>query len=429
MYMQEQNSVSQLKDLIDHGTSPFHVVSKSIDRLRQEGFVALDLRESWRLSPGGKYFCRPFDGELFAFTVNGKDALLSPPRFAAAHTDFPALKIKPSPDICSNGYRTLNVEIYGGPLLHTFFDRPLSVSGKVALTSPDIFHPDIRFVDFRRPILIIPSLAIHMNPKANEGTPVDAQIHLKPLAGTADETASFMDHLARELDCSVSDILDFELYVYNHDPLEVVGLDGTFISSPRLDNLTSVSALLSGIIHGKRPSGINVIALFDNEEIGSRTKQGADSALFRILLEKIVKGLDPAASCMENLLAGMLLSVDVAHAFHPNYPSVYDPVNRPLCGQGIVIKTDSSQGYAWDCEGVAIIQGLCSKYRIPSQRFAKHSGKRGGSTLGSMLSSLLPVVTVDIGVPILAMHSARETMGVDDQIHLDQLLNAYFSQA
>ena len=428
--MQEQNFLTELEELIKRGPSPFHVAERAATRLEKEGFIPLDPREEWRLSPGGKYYCRPFDGQLFAFTTGDDGALLQPPRFAAAHTDFPALKIKPSPDMAVGGYTVLNTEIYGGPLLRAFFDRPLSAAGKVALASSDIFHPDIRLVDFEKPVFTIPSLAIHMDPKANEGTPVDAQTHLRPLAALSGDgdPAAFLSALAGKLGCLPSDILDFELYVYDRESPEIVGLDGAFLSSPRLDNLTSVSALLTGIINGRRKSGVNIIALFDNEEIGSRTKQGADSALLRIVTEKIYASLSPSADPVGHMLSGMLLSVDVAHAFHPNYPAVYDPVNRPVCGKGVVIKTDSRQGYAWDCEGVAIIRGLCEKYGIPFQRFAKHSGKKGGSTIGSMLSSLMPMVTVDIGVPILAMHAARETMGVKDQASLEKLMIAYFSE-
>ena len=349
-----------------------------------------------------------------------------------AHTDWPCLKIKSLPEK-KGKYRTLNVEVYGGPILNTWLDRPLSAAGRVSIKSKDIFRPEIRLVDFKKPIFIIPNLAIHMNRDVNQGIELNKQVDLLPLSGIESEKEKekewFLHLLAKELNVEQQDILDFEINLYNSDKPEVIGVNEELVSSPRLDNITSVQACVTGIIEGKRNNGINVIALFNNEEIGSRTKQGGDSALLPMILERLYLALEQTRE--EYLAAvadGMILSVDVAHAIHPNHPEKCDITNQIYLNDGVALKLSGNQLYATDSEAVGIIEQLCQKYEIPYKKFANHSNIRGGSTLGSPVSSILIMKTIDVGIPMLAMHSSRETMGKEDQVTLCKLMKVFFEE-
>ena len=271
-----------------------------------------------------------------------------------------------------------------------------------------------------------------MNPALNKGVELNKQKDMIPIVGVAGEEMQqkdfFYEYLAKELQVSKEEILDFDLYLYNTEMPEIVGMGKELISAPRLDNLTSVQALLDGIITGEREDGINLIALFDHEEIGSRTKQGAGSMLLRDVVEKIQISLGrDACQVKESLYQSMLLSVDVAHAMHPNQSQKADVTNQPILNRGFCIKESGNQSYATDCEVVAIVEQICKKEMIAYQKYVNRSDIAGGSTLGAIAGSLMPVQTVDIGVPILAMHSARELMGVDDMSALSRFVGSYFS--
>ena len=295
----------------------------------------------------------------------------------------------------------------------------------MAVKSGEILKPDIRYVDLKKPVFTIPNLAIHMNREVNKGVELNKQIDMIPVFGM--ET-SFLSYLAKELSVKEEDILDFELYIYCAEKPLFVGGAEEFISSPRLDNLTSVAALSRAICKAGKRNGLNVIALFDHEEIGSRTKQGAGSFMLNELLDKILlgMGMDPVA-VKEAKYNSMMLSVDVAHALHPNQMGKMDITNQPVTGKGLCIKEACSQSYATDCEAIAVVQQLCEAKKIPYQKFVNRSDIPGGSTLGSIASALLPVKTVDIGLPLLAMHSARELMGKEDQKALCDCVREFFS--
>ncbi len=427
----DKKYIDSLFSFLSKGVSPYHVVKETEQMLNEAGFQPLDIHTSWKLEQSGCYYCKPYDSELFAFTI-GEDADLNGGiRIGGCHTDFPGLKIKPNAEITKNGYCQLNVEVYGGPILNTFFDRPLSVAGKIALKGKDPFRPDIRLISFDKPLLTIPNLAIHMNPKVNDGIHIDPQTHLLPLIGTVNEQLNpdgfFIDLLAETLETDRENILDFELFVHTTEQPALVGIHDDFVSSSRLDNLTSVCALVRGLIHSRRTTGVNLVALFDNEEVGSRGKQGADSQMLGIISEKIWLGLGFGRECyLTQFLQSMILSADVAHGYHPNYPAACDPFNPTLLNQGFDIKTSANQSYAWDCEAVACIVDLCRRNKIPFQRFTKNSNQKGGSTISSMISSHIPVRTVDIGVPLLAMHSIRELMGTKDYIAFARLIESFF---
>ncbi len=418
-----------LFDLLEKGVSPAHAVTACEERLAAAGFEKLDYGTAWDLKPGKKYYINHYATTLFAFTLPIEWGKREPAiRIAAAHTDFPCLRIKPACDMKNNGYAQINVEVYGGAILNTWLDRPLGIAGRVAVRSEDVFHPQVlKFISKKN--ITIPNLAIHMNREVNKGVELNKQTELLPIAGLlGDEQtgAYFLDFMAAELEVEKDDILDYELTIYCDEKPQFVGLQDEFISAPRLDNLNSCAALVSAIIASGRTDGMNMIALFDHEEIGSRSKQGAASILLHDLIERILKeiGKEDAEAAIYN---SMILSADVAHGLHPNYAGKMDPTNKPVLGKGFCIKEACSQSYATDCEVVSIIEQICKKKEISYQKFVNRSDVMGGGTLGSIASALLPVKTVDVGIPLLAMHSAREMMAVKDQQNMTDLVTAYFN--
>ncbi|MDD6057954.1 MAG: M18 family aminopeptidase [Clostridiales bacterium] len=429
----KRTELENLFDFLKKGVSPVQAVKACEERLCKEGFLSLDYAKDFALEKNGKYYVKHHDTTLFAFTLgeSWQEGKAPEIRIAAAHTDFPCLRIKPAADIGSNGYAQINIEVYGGAILNTWLDRPLSVAGRIALKGDNPFEPDVRVFVSEKNLLTIPNLAIHMNREVNKGIELNKQVDMLPILALRSEeekeTDYFLNFLAEELSVEKERILDFELTVYCREEPQYVGLYDEFISSPRLDNLTSCAALLSGMIDAKRQSGINMVVLFDHEEIGSRTKQGAGSILLHDMLLRILRAMGRETSAQADLYQSMLLSVDVAHGTHPNQAGKMDITNKPVLGRGFCIKEASAQSYATDCEAIAIVQQICDKKNIPYQKFVNRSDLPGGGTLGSIASSFLPVRTVDLGIPLLAMHSARELMGAVDQQSLKDLIEAYFS--
>lgn len=423
-----KKEIKELLSFIKEAPTPYHTVAASARQLEKAGFTELKLGEIWQLEKGGRYYVKAFDSTLLAFAL-GQEA--GPLRMAAAHTDFPCFRLKPQPGIVKEGYGVLNVEKYGGMMLRTWLDRPLALAGKVALRSADPFKPKVRLVNFNRPLVTIPSLAIHMDREVNDEGKLNAQKDMLPLAAAGGEelTAEFFHAwLAEELAVDMSDILSYELSAYPYEEGSLCGLREEFISSPRLDNLTSVLACLKGIMAAdtEKFTGLRLIALFDNEEVGSQTKQGAGSAVLLQVLERIYLALGKnREEMLVDIAAGFMLSVDVAHALHPNFMDKCDPSHKPVLGGGVVLKQAASQAYAGDTEAVAVVRGLCEAHKISWQHFVNRSDSRGGSTLGSIASALVPLRTMDIGVPLLAMHSARETMHSADQLSLVELLKKF----
>ena len=424
--------VNELLDFINLSPSPAHVVDTSEKRLMKSGFERLSMDKPWSLQAGGKYFVSVYGTALLAFTIGKERGQL---RMAAAHTDFPCFRLKPSAGIIKDGYGSLNVESYGGLMLRTWLDRPLSLAGRVAIRGTDPFHPEIRLVDFAQPIITIPSLAIHMDRDVNDKGELNPQKDMLPIAalfGTSTETDGadfFLEWMASSLNIPSKDILSYELSTYPWEKGLVIGLGRELISSPRLDNLTSVMACLEGICGSVPGDGIRLIALFDNEETGSHTKQGAGSMILETALKRIYKALGYSEEDRwSDISSGFLLSVDVAHGLHPNHSDKCDPTNRPILGGGVVLKQAASQAYAGDTEAIAVIRGLCEASDIPFQTFVNRADIRGGSTLGSIASAMVPIRTMDVGVPILAMHSARELMGRNDQSSLIRLLQAFLGK-
>ena len=418
--------------ILKEGVSPFHCVSAVTEELEKEGFVRLDYEKSWNLELGGKYLVEHHGTTLFAFTIGEHYEKGDMVRLAAAHTDYPCFRIKPNPDFVTKGYAQINVEVYGGPILNTWLDRPLGLAGRVVTKGEDPFSPEIHYYRSEKAVLTIPNLAIHMNREVNKGVELNPQVDLMPILDLLSEeeksTDYFLTFLSEELKVEKEDILDFELNTYCVEEPCYVGIKDSMISSPRLDNQTSVGALTLAIENGCRESGINLIALFDHEEIGNKSKQGAASLMIRDLLRRILMLLGNTEEEVEQAIyGGMLLSVDVAHGLHPNKVGKMDITNQPVLGKGFCIKEACSQSYATDSEAVSILWQICKEGNIPVQRFANRSDVRGGGTLGSVVSTLLPIRTVDMGIPILAMHSARELMGSSDMKSLTDAVTRFFS--
>nr|MBP3598733.1 M18 family aminopeptidase [Eubacterium sp.] len=431
------DTVDRLLNRISVSTCSFTTAAEAMRTLKEKDFEELSLKESkWEIKPNGRYVLNVNDSTVYAFTI-GEDfdpeRATEPEqmlRLAAAHTDHPCLYVKSKPEMQSQGYGKLNVEVYGGAILNTWLDRPLSVAGKVVIKSDHPFEPEIRIIDMKRPLFTIPNLAIHLNREVNKGVELNRQTDMAPLASVSEEELDeqfFMNMLARKCNVSTSEILDYELYLYNCDAGDLLGIREDMISAPRLDNITSVEACLQGICEAMRDGGINGILLFDNEEIGSRTKQGADSVLVSMVLEKIYASLGVAEDVAEMAIVnGFALSLDVAHGYHPNKSEKSDPTNLNPLGKGVVIKRSSAQNYVTDSSAIGSVMMIMENADIPYQKFASRSDVSQGGTLGSIASKYLPMKIVDMGVPMLAMHSSRELMAAVDQVALEQVVKEFF---
>ena len=439
----------QLLKYIGACTSPYHTVDTSLQMLLDSGFTELSLEDEWQLD-SGSYVVNVFGTTLFAFHIGKKpDYTL---RIASAHTDFPAIRVKPNPISSVKGYTKLNVEMYGGLIENTWLDRPLGAAGTVVLKGENAFDVDSVLVDTKRPIAIVPNLAIHMNRSVNDGVKLNRQKEMLPIlmmerkadeesnnvingarsenlfSQTSVEYDEWTRFLAEEVDCDPSEILSYEMTLYPTEQGCVLGTEGDFISAPRLDNLTSCFGVLSGIIEARKlnANGIRCAILFDNEEVGSRTKQGGAGMLLPNLIKRVYDALGYSNQEMDSFISkGYMISSDVAHGLHPNYPEKNDITNIPTLNNGLALKIACSQSYAGDAKAIAIVKGLCDEAKAKYQIYVNRSDIPGGSTVGSISSAMLPMRTIDVGLPLLAMHSARELMGSNDQEQLNRLMNHF----
>ena len=439
----------QLLKYIGACTSPYHTVDTSLQMLLDSGFTELSLEDEWQLD-SGSYVVNVFGTTLFAFHIGKKpDYTL---RIASAHTDFPAIRVKPNPITSVKGYTKLNVEMYGGLIENTWLDRPLGAAGTVVLKGENAFDVDSVLVDTKRPIAIVPNLAIHMNRSVNDGVKLNRQKEMLPIlmmerkadeesnnvingarsenlfSQTSVEYDKWTRFLAEEVDCDPSEILSYEMTLYPTEQGCVLGTEGDFISAPRLDNLTSCFGVLSGIIEARKlnANGIRCAILFDNEEVGSRTKQGGAGMLLPNLIKRVYDALGYSNQEMDSFISkGYMISSDVAHGLHPNYPEKNDITNIPTLNNGLALKIACSQSYAGDAKAIAIVKGLCDEAKAKYQIYVNRSDIPGGSTVGSISSAMLPMRTMDIGLPLLAMHSAVETMGARAQEQLNHLMQHF----
>lgn len=428
----EVQFAEELIDFIYKSPTAFHAVQTVQERLISFGFRELTENKKWQLTAGGKYFVTKNQSAIIAFVVGREKIEDSGFRIIAAHTDSPAFRIKPAPEMRSEGrYLKLNTEVYGGPILNTWLDRPLGIAGRVTLKSENILYPAAKLVNINKPILIIPNLAIHMNREVNKGVELNTQKDMLPLLGMVKETLenenTLLAILAKELETDIMQIIDFDLFLYEIDKGSIIGLHDEFISSARLDDLAMVHAGVAALTKEAAADGTKVLAAFDNEEVGSRTKQGGDSPFLKSTLERILLSQGRGREEFFRALANsFMISADLAHAVHPNQGDKHDPVNRPILNEGPVIKISANQSYTSDSDSAAVYGEICKKAGIPVQKFVNRSDLRGGSTLGPISASHLDIRSVDMGTPILAMHSVRELAGVKDHTYVSKSFEVFY---
>jgi aspartyl aminopeptidase len=359
-------------------------------------------------------------------------------KIICAHSDSPGFRIKPNAEmLCSGNTLKLNTEVYGGPILYTWFDRPLSIAGRVILRSDNPLQPTTRLVNLQRPLMTIPHLAIHYNRSVNDGNPLSRQRDMLPVTALLSEPGAaenfIINLVATELGVDTSEILDFDLNLFDTTPPCLFGIDNEFISASRIDDLEmahcAVTALISSTADPATDTSMTrVVAVFDNEETGSGTKQGAASPILRTILERINRSLGGDSDTFAQAVASsFMISADNGHATHPNYENKQDPTNHPQLGKGPVIKINANCKYMTDADSAAVFRTICAKAGVPVQTFVNHSDVAGGSTLGNILTSQLPLRGVDMGAPQWAMHSCRETAAVADHLYIHRAFATFLS--
>ncbi|MDD3225265.1 MAG: M18 family aminopeptidase [Clostridium sp.] len=423
---------NELLDFINESPSAFITVKNIKHNLLKNRFIELDAGDRWELQKEGKYFIIQNDSSIIAFTV-GKGIIAKKGfKLIGCHSDCPSFKIKPSPEMnFENKCVKLNTEVYGSPILNTWLDRPLSLSGRVTIKGKDAFSPITKLVNIKKPLLIIPNLAIHMNRNVNKGVELNRQIDLLPILGLINDNFEkdnfLIKFLAKDLNVEEKDILDFDLYLHEFEKGCIMGLNDELISSSRLDDLEMVHAALTAFLDSTACDSTNVLVCFDNEEIGSRTKQGADSEFLSTVLERIVTSFGgDREDYFRSIYKSFMISADVTHAVHPNKSEKCDPTNRPFLGGGPVIKSSSQQKYSSDSTSCAVYSALCKNCDIPFQRFVNRSDEIGGSTIGPIISGHVNFKSVDVGTPLLAMHSIRELCSVVDHYYVTKSFSEFY---
>ncbi len=412
--------LTDFKAFMDASPVNFFAVQSVRERLEANGFCELCPAEAWTLHTGDRRYIVKNSSAIFAFVV-GTEAT-APFHIVSAHSDSPGFRIKPHPEmLCDGGVVKLNVEVYGGPILYTWFDRPLSIAGRLMVRTDDPLNPRTVLVKVDRPLLTIPHLAIHFNRAVNEGNPLSKQKDMLPVIAIVKDALE-RDNLvlrlaAREAGVDPKDVIDFDLSIFDTTPACRLGLDNEFFTSGRLDDLGMVHAGLSALLDSldTPTEATKVLAVFDNEETGSGTKQGAASPVLCHLLRRIVGCLGGGEEeYLRAVARSFMISADNAHAVHPNYVEKYDPTSHPVVGGGPVIKINANCKYMTDADSAAVFRSICERAGVPCQYFVNHSDVAGGSTLGNILTSQIDLRGVDMGVAIWAMHSARETMAAVD---------------
>ncbi|MGN1029406.1 MAG: M18 family aminopeptidase [Bacilli bacterium] len=429
----EKNLALDLIDFLYKSPTAHHSVKTIRERLELNGFNEVKESDKWNLQKEGKYYVIKNDSALIAFTIGNGDIEEDGFKLIGAHTDSPGFRIKANPEMVSEGtYLKLNTEVYGGPILYTWFDRPLGIAGKVTLKGSSPLKPEVKLVNINKPLLIIPSLAIHMNRSVNEGLNINKQKDTLPLLSLINEKFEkdgyLLKILAEELKVDTSDILGFDLGLYEIEKGAIIGLNEEFISAGRLDDMWMVYAGIQALIESKPNKSTKVMVCMDNEEIGSLTAQGANSALLLNILERITLALGKDREGLHRALANsLMISADLAHAVHPNLEEKHDPTNRPVLGKGPVLKTAASGSYSTDSYNAAIFEGLCNSAEVPYQKFFNRSDVRGGTTIGPITSSLLTIPVMDMGAPLLSMHSIRELAAVKDNVYTIKLFTQFYN--
>ena len=433
--------IKRLLSFLDASPVNFLAVKNIADTLLANGFRRVDPSQPLgEVKSGDRFFVTKNDSSVFAFRIGNKPIADAGFHMICAHCDSPTFRIKPNAEMLTEGgIVKLNTEVYGGPIMSTWFDRPLTLAGRVIVRGEDVMQPQTQLLHIKRPLLQISNLAIHFNRQVNDGVALSKQKDVLPLLGqiTSQLEAGnlLMNVILEELNGNAAghklcakDILDFDLYLADATPACTFGVHNEFISSGRLDDLSMCYAGLEALIASDTTDTTQVLALFDNEETGSQTKQGAGSPFLSFMLKRIALAQSNTEEAYYQAVErAFMISADNAHAWHPNYPEKYDPTNHPMLGGGPVIKFNAAQKYASDAVSAAVFAGLCEKAGVPCQRFVNHSDVAGGSTLGNILASSIPLRGVDMGNAILAMHSCRETGSVADHVFCVKVFTEFYS--
>lgn len=426
-----ENVMQDLMQFLDNSVTSYHAVEEVTKRLSKAKFELLSEKEIWSLKPGKKYMCQRNDSSIMAFVIPKGE--IKGFRIFAAHSDSPAFKVKENPEMEKEGqYVSVNTEKYGGMLLSTWLDRPLTIAGRVCVEEKgEIKTYRVKLKDN---LCMIPNLAIHMNRDANTGYQFNPQVDMLPLISLVEGKQSVNEMVASQLSkdtkkkIKAESVLAGDLFVVNSEKAVLAGANDEFLMTGRYDDLGCVYGGMQGLLEASSENYISVLAVFDNEEVGSLTRQGADSSLLRDTLNNIADGLQVSANVLRTWVAdSFLLSADNAHACHPNQGGKADPTNRPLLNKGIVLKYHGSQKYATDAYSAAFVKKLCKECAVPVQTFANRSDLVGGSTLGNLAMAQVSMAAADIGLPQLAMHSAYETAGTKDMEYLISLAKKFFS--
>lgn len=411
---------------IDESASSFHTVSNVIKMLEISGFQRLKEDEDWKLECGRAYYVTRNDSSIAAFKI--PDQVWSGFHIVASHSDFPCFKLKENPEMTvDEQYVKLNTEKYGGMILSTWLDRPLSVAGRVVIDGKAGLETKLVRID--RDLMIIPNVAIHMIRDMNKGMEYNPQIDMLPLLGGIESKGRLYKLIAEQLDIEAEDILGSDLYVYNRDRAKLIGAGREYVAAPRLDDLQCAYASVQGLLQAKAQDAVAVCMIFDNEEVGSSTRQGAGSTFLKDCLKGICGGFGKDEKEYRRMLpSSFLVSADNAHGVHPNHTEKADPTNRPYLNGGIVIKHHGSQKYTTDAYSAAYVKKICSRIDVPYQSYANRSDIAGGSTLGNILAGRVSIPSADIGLAQLSMHSACETAGVKDLEYLMEFFIAFYGE-
>ena len=431
--MEKQYAINMI-DFLQNSPCSFLAVENSEKELKENGFLCLNGIDKWELKEGGKYYVTRNGSTLIAFII-GKEADKTGFRLIGSHTDSPSFVIKPNSEIkVENNYLKLNTEGYGGMILSTWLDRPLSVAGRVILKGENAFSPKTKTIDFKRPIAIIPNLAIHLNRDINDGHKYSKQKEMLPLVALTGEDFKekgyIYELISKEINVAKDDILDYELFLYEAEKGSLIGINEEFISCWRLDDLMMVYNSLQGLLDYSKANdykGIKVLYLADNEEVGSHTGQGADGAFLRDTLKRLCISLfGNEESFYAMAEKSVFISGDLAHGLHPNYADKHDITNKPMLNKGVCLKYSSSQKYSTTGVCAGIFDAICKEANIPYQKFVNHSDSPGGSTIGSMLASQFNTSVIDFGVCVLGMHSVRELASVKDTYDCYKLFKTFY---
>lgn len=429
--------INRLLSFLDASPVNFLAVKNIADMLEAGGFRRLNpALPIGTVNAGDRFFVTKNDSSIFAFRIGAKPLADVGFHMICAHADSPTFRIKPNAEmLCEGGLVKLNTEVYGGPIMSTWFDRPLTLAGRVIVRSQDVMQPQTMLLHIKRPLLQISNLAIHFNRQVNDGVKLSKQKDVLPLLGQINSQLEagnmlmnvIVEELNKQRPIQQEDILDFDLYLADTTPACTFGAHNEFISAGRLDDLSMCFAGLEAMLAAHDTDTTQVLAIFDNEETGSQTKQGAGSPFLSYMLKRIALAqTNTEEAYYQAVERAFMISADNAHAWHPNYAEKYDPTNHPMLGGGPVIKFNAAQKYASDAASAAVFAGLCAKAGVPCQRFVNHSDVAGGSTLGNILASSIPLRGVDMGNAILAMHSCRETGSVRDHEYCVKVFTEFF---